>query len=491
MKKKNRFSTLLEQLLSKTDIKNYILAQELQYDVSYISKWISGKMIPSEKNIEKTLRTISQCVVDSASEENKSVLFSDYQVDNTVDLFEAIYDHLTAEYSFVKNADNDPGQTSTAETAFYSEMPLHQFLAKTKHPIVRQVKSLEVISAVDILSLDPEYRLMIAELENVNLSARRDYPGVHFSMIINIPENTNNVYDTVFLMNMLANLANIDFQLYENPQVAGKIIFGINNSYIISGMLLDSNHCFAVNTSENAEHCAVICNKLSALCNRNMLLFKRTSIQSMFLQYDYIQSILATNSRWLIGYMTEHFLPDSLFEELLDQTNVLENLNVSKEELRRVHSITTNMLQTSRIKILVPRSAFVNFIVSGELDFFNHKVTLTPDQRYCYLEHLVHLITKNKEFAIKFVINNDFMKDFHHIVNPCLYMSDGLCFLRLYHRSRTDNILSLNKTKIKHMFSNFFDIIWNETSDYLMDNPEDIIQNINQFMQSIKILGKN
>ena len=46
---KNRFSQLLEQLMNLGEIKNAALAKALQYDVSYISKWVSGRMLPAEK----------------------------------------------------------------------------------------------------------------------------------------------------------------------------------------------------------------------------------------------------------------------------------------------------------------------------------------------------------------------------------------------------------------------------------------------------------
>ena len=39
MPEKNRFSRLLKHLLTTAEIKNYTLAQQLSYDVSYISKW--------------------------------------------------------------------------------------------------------------------------------------------------------------------------------------------------------------------------------------------------------------------------------------------------------------------------------------------------------------------------------------------------------------------------------------------------------------------
>lgn len=50
MKEKNRFSVLLEHLTSMANLKNYVLAKAVQYDESYISKWISGKSLPTEKN---------------------------------------------------------------------------------------------------------------------------------------------------------------------------------------------------------------------------------------------------------------------------------------------------------------------------------------------------------------------------------------------------------------------------------------------------------
>ena len=69
MDEKNRFSNLLRQLMTLVNLKNYTLARALQYDVSYISKWVSGRMIPSEKTAQEVLHGISACVVDSAAPE--------------------------------------------------------------------------------------------------------------------------------------------------------------------------------------------------------------------------------------------------------------------------------------------------------------------------------------------------------------------------------------------------------------------------------------
>ena len=109
MEEKNRFSKLLEYLMSVAELKNYTLAQELQYDVSYISKWVSGRMLPAEKMEKKILEGISHCIVESASEEGRNNLLSEYSLDDCEDLKLAIFDNLEAEYFYVRDLQKNTG----------------------------------------------------------------------------------------------------------------------------------------------------------------------------------------------------------------------------------------------------------------------------------------------------------------------------------------------------------------------------------------------
>lgn len=98
MKDKNRFSILLEHLMAIAELKNSILAKAVQYDDSYISKWISGKLLPTEKNHENTLQAISHCIVEALSEESTAQLLQEYQLQDINDLETAIYDNLESVY---------------------------------------------------------------------------------------------------------------------------------------------------------------------------------------------------------------------------------------------------------------------------------------------------------------------------------------------------------------------------------------------------------
>lgn len=123
MEPKNRFSTLLEHLMSVAALKHYVVAQALQYDVSYISKWIGGKALPAEKSAEDVLRRLSRCLVEQGEPQGLVQLIRDYQVQDEQELSLAIYDNLMAEYNYVRELQRSSGAVVAPNVAFYPSCP--------------------------------------------------------------------------------------------------------------------------------------------------------------------------------------------------------------------------------------------------------------------------------------------------------------------------------------------------------------------------------
>lgn len=130
MKEKNRFSVLLEHLTSMANLKNYVLAKAVQYDESYISKWISGKSLPTEKNHEIILQNISQCIVEALTDDNRDTFLEEYQISDVSNLQKAIYDHLESEYTYVKELQVTTGSKVATKISYYPELTLDQFIFK-------------------------------------------------------------------------------------------------------------------------------------------------------------------------------------------------------------------------------------------------------------------------------------------------------------------------------------------------------------------------
>ncbi len=474
MKEKNRFSGLLKHLMGVAKLKNYTLARELQYDESYISKWANGNLLPTEKTSDKILRDISRCVVSSLDDESRAVLYSEYQVDHDGDLEQAIYDNLDAEFRYVLDLRESTGSEIALKTAYYPELTLAQFMQKMRHPVLRQVKALDVIAAVDIFSLDKNYQMSIAELQNasnVNVS-QRSYPGVHFSMLINLDAARDNlIYNAQFLLNLLTNLSNVNFQLFACPQAQGKIVFAVRDAYSISGMIMDENHCLAVTTSEEPKNSNAIHDRLQSMCSQEALAVRRTTMAEMLSGNSYIQYLFSRKQRWLLGHLTEHILPDDLFEELADDF-CRTHLVVNRDFLRQARMFTKSVMENMELQILCYENALAEFSITGTLDFFNTKITLTPEQRLRCLKHASALYDHNPRITIR-LLRNNLLSDIQHIPEPSLFLSDTACHLRLVRSGPRNNLSIVNKIPLCDLFRDYFDTLWD--SDHYTEKDTHVI----------------
>ena len=88
--KKAGFGEILEWLLFISDIKQQTIAANLNYDASYISKWISGKALPSQRNISEIISEIARIISEESSPENITKLRKSLLIDFDVDLNEGI-----------------------------------------------------------------------------------------------------------------------------------------------------------------------------------------------------------------------------------------------------------------------------------------------------------------------------------------------------------------------------------------------------------------
>lgn len=250
---KNRFSTLLEELISISGVKNSGLAKALQYDASYISKWVSGRLLPTEKTKKKILSGLSHEIVNQSTSEGLENLYANYQVSFPEELENVIYDNLEIEYDYVTDLQNTCGSLIAPDVSFFASLSPAQYITKMQHPVLRRVKMLDIMAEMDLLKLNHEYRLQIMQ-GDVHRKLLHIYSDVHFSLVIDLSLNKiDDIYDSIFIMNMLSAMSQVDFYLYQNQQASGRMIFTVKNDFMISALLVNPDRCMSVTISSNDE----------------------------------------------------------------------------------------------------------------------------------------------------------------------------------------------------------------------------------------------
>lgn len=487
MKQKNRFSSLLEHLMVTAELKNATLARELQYDVSYISKWLAGQL-PSTKTEQAVMTGISRCVVRDGSETGCRALYDEYQVTTQMDLEGSIYDHLMAEYTYVRNTQKDTSSAITPKTLYFPKLDMRQYILRMNHPVLRRVKSLDIMALMDLMAMDREYRMQIARIESGNTSQQWRYPDVHFSMIIDLDTIQNDyVYDVVFLLNMLTDMTRIDFRLYGDRNAFGRAIFAVKDEFSISGMLTQDQKCMSVVVTEDSESSNILYNSIRVRCTRERMLLRKSSMVDLLLCNDYARSLIATNQRMLFGHMTEQFVPMELLEAIISDPPDHPEV-ISEDNLRWLQSLARERLGKSDVKMIFYESALSEFAVDGVLDFFNMKIRLTPAQRLQYMCNLRDLIRSNSNLSVKMIYGLLFT-DFQYNANQFVFLSDGISYLSLDCNEATDSLHIINNKDMYRVFSCFFDEVWNNRPDVVVSDRDDVLRYIDHIVQQIQLIA--
>ncbi len=490
MEEKNRFSKLLEQLLSEAEIKNYTLAKELQYDVSYISKWISGRMIPAEKTERRVLNGISHCIVSSASEVGLASLLADYNLEQKDLLEMAIYDHLLAEYNYVREQEKNARNGIGLKTTYYPELSISQYLAKKRHPVLRRVKSLKIISQIDLMALDYESRMRFVSMDDERVDMHRAYPDVHFSLIINIkPEKWDYIRDTIFLINIMASFQHIDFRIYSNSSATGCAIFVVRNEFLISGMLDNNTRCISVVVSEEGDNCNVIYDNLRGSLSQESLVFQKIGMREFINGHEYLNSLLAPNLRWILGHLTEHFLTDRLFETILERAAQADaGICQNRERILNFHRLCKGILETTEVRLIVCESAFSEWIVSNQLDFYGVKISLDGKEKCDYLENFVKVCSDHGNIKVK-MAQGKLDLDFSAVGNQCVFLSDRVSCLRTDSEADYNQILLAERADIQFVLDHFFASVWEQPDDVLLSEWPSVKTKIDHTIAIVRMVN--
>lgn len=473
--KKNRFSKLLKSLMLRTGVKNYTLAQELKYDVSYISKWTSGHVIPPEKSSKSIVDGIAKCLVDMASNEVKDELVEEYEVFSYEELEQAIMENLELEYLYVRDLQKNTGHDVAQKIMFFPEISLSQYIEKLRHPALRKVQALDIRAVVDIMAMAREHQLRITWVDNERQKGRY-YSNVHYSLVLNIqPNKWEYITDTIFLMNLLEDSNHVDFKVYTDIQAIGKAVFIVKDEYAISGMLVDHNTCMSVVLTEEVTETNTLFQNVKGFCSNDNLIFHRTNMKDLLRKGDYIHSMLSLNQRWIIGHMTEHFLPTELFEEIISGLSYPNEREITADYLRKIHEIRSKILEENEIKIVVHKLAFYNLVINKEIYFYNKKISLTTKQVQAYLAHFLELCEKNDNLKIKMALDK-MSTDYEFDRMQCVFLNDSTSHIQLL--SLMNNLLCIRRSDIREMFDRFYEEIWKCPEDMVISDKSKIIENV-------------
>lgn len=489
MVKKNRFSLLLEQLLDRADVKQCVLANALNYDTSLISKWLNGHVVPKQKGIDEVLTGISKCIVEKGSPEGLNKIGKDYQLVNMGELERALYDHLVLEYNYVVNLSAQTGESVAPNLVMFSELSLADYLRRMKHPVLRHVSSLRIVSAVDLMALSKEYQLEFTNLRIEQKEATREYPNVKYNLIIDLHEESDeNIIERVMLLtNMMIKMVHIRANIYSSDFASGKAIFAVRDEFAISGMLHGNDRCISVVVCEGDQHSTGLYRLVDEVCTNDNLCFFRKEITDMIQSKEYFHILLESNQSWLIGSISEHFLPDTLFSELIE-TEEIEEEHLDPAALQNLNKFLSAVCKSNPIRMLIHEKALSEFALKGDADFFNRRITLDFEKRRQVLEYIGNLL-ENSQIDMR-MIHGTLPEQTNFLPLSSAFITDNSSLLKVLNTNLMHSrIFQVNRPELDVMYRKFYNEIWNFDDSIVIREKSYIRNYIQQLLKNVEFLS--
>lgn len=383
------FGETLRKLIRGTDIKESELANALSYDTTYISKWINGSKLPSQKYaksiIEQTAKYLSlHTAMDNGvsrhqiQENYYAELKSAYDIDSSYFVFQQ---YKNDSISFIDN-----------------RMMFLQLLQDAIMQLAnRGKKEISILSTLDFFKLfGTDYKKLVNTLQSENIER------IKFSIAIDTDDlQLNSMFYVSNLINMIGRLKYIELSIVKRTPE-------IQRNFIIDDLL-----CAQI-LWDRAEEFAAIFSLDKKVINQ----FKDSSrfiIESAEVLMDSAgpESLKRTNVQ-LDSYSDKRLLlfynepPALLFPEELIKTFADNSRDKAYVDyLHKLSNVFLNRTSKSQVDIITFSSVFNKYLLDGVVDVGNVRQRLNKSQIKSHMDYLSKLMKENDKvrlFLIRDVI---------------------------------------------------------------------------------------
>ena len=496
------FGKNIEKLLQFSGQKNYSLAKELGYDVSYISKWISGTMLPASKNIKNICEKTAKFVVDNATEIHKCEILAYYKLDinkysSDESIIQYIQDMLNESYLFSsqKKANKNyikVGKENTEQCnslLYIKPRLLKKHLDEDIMDLTKKEIKNDVILLADLFSLGKDDKLHIAGIRSGS-TIKTEMKNVRIRFLISFDENAEDIiFNTILLMNMIKIYSNINFTFYSCKHAQYSLTSVIKENSFTYTVYTDTKQCLFTNVSQDPKVVQDIYESLEEMIEtRSRITFLEKNPREIILEKNYIEYMIGRDLRWLIGNMSELFMPSDLFLEI--GKIVFGESKEIVDELKNIDAILQNAIYKSDIQILMYENAIRQYISNGILSFFNTTITLSLEQRQRHIEYMEKILKENEDIDIK-LINGNLVDDFKNKENPTAYLSRNINIIKgnFDEYSEYENkYLIIRDNRLDNIFKRFFKEVWESERYNISKFKEEAIIRISDLLNYINIL---
>lgn len=148
---------------------------------------------------------------------------------------------------------------------------------------------------------------------------------------------------------------------------------------------------------------------------------------------------------------------------------------------------TKSTIINSNLKILIPWHTLYDFLLNGEIRFFNKKIVLTKEERERYFLEMHKFFAEHDNIQIR-LINGNFVKELKNFSNISIYLSDTINYITMELENIENDILIIKDKDIIEILNDFYYKVWENRYDIIIYDKKLILDKINYYLHCFKLL---
>lgn len=391
-----QYRQAFKTLIDLTNTKLSTIAFSLGYDISYISKWNSGRKLPSSKNIYTINRKLSSLFAKVIIEEDKlEDFFTAFKINNKDVLksdsrkgLEVLIYKLLNEAYMDSNQDL-PMETVSNTNFIFKNSSIDKDLREALEKIIGKKKKVDIWATFDINSHFAQVLMQIGK--NLN-------KDVEFNLHLLCKKKK---LDKLDILKIITDNADINIELYEDPGIDYDIILVRETAYLI----LRQEEDFSLLThGEELDTLFEISSYIMELfkgLNKVIALSQPEELaKSNYRKYFYSDS----DFLFLSNYGFEFLLPNPIIDRIINEID--KDKDFKKKEVQGIKLLWEELFADAEINFLATRTGLLKYFETGEIFYCSLRAKLSTDEIQAHLNNIISVMKKNNNINFYIIKDN-------------------------------------------------------------------------------------
>ncbi len=390
-----QYRQVFKILTDMTNTKLSTIAYALDYDISYISKWNSGKKLPSSKNIYTINRKLAPLFAKALIEEDKTKdFFLSFDIKNSEILKKneekgleiLIYKLLNESYAYTNTdvKEEIPSLTNFIFKTSSVESDLKGILDK----LILENRDLDIWATFDITS--PYAEILIQSLKKIA-------KDVEVSLHLLCKKDDIEKLD---ILKIITDNSSINIELYERSYTHCDFILVKGEMYIIIAERKDYSTLTSGRELDTLFEISSFIDYFFDGLNKIIV----TSPPQEMAETNYRKYFYSDNEfLFLSNYGFEFLLPNKTIDRIVDSLDDEKELN--KKEIAGIKLLWEELFVDAKINFLTTRTSLLNYLETGKVLYCSTRAKLSPKEIEDHIKNIIKIMENNEN--INFYIIND------------------------------------------------------------------------------------